>query len=109
MSNYRYELGGIIRDLKCDIPYPTDDIVNLLDEKDQRIKELEEVTQQLKQQLHDLPKKIVGEIKEWIKSQIIYCGGKADEVDILIANASNQVLEDLQNILDTILTKYNGE
>ena len=64
MGNYRYELGGIIRDLKCDIPYPTDNIVDLLDEKDQRIKELEEKNQQLKQQLHDLPKKIVGEIKK---------------------------------------------
>lgn len=65
--------------------------------------------QQLKQQLNGLPKKIVEEIKEWIKSQIIYCGGKANEVDILIANASNQVLEDLQNILDTILKKFGGE
>ena len=79
------------------------------------IKDLEEMNnlreenQQLNQQLHDLPKKIVEEIKEWIKSQIIYCGGKANEVDILIANASNQVLEDLQNILDTILKKYGGE
>ena len=73
------------------------------------IPKIKEENQQLKQQLHDLPKKIVGEIKEWIKSQIIYCGGKADEVDILIANASNQVLEDLQNILDTILKKYGGE
>ena len=45
-------------------------------------------------------------IKEWIKNQIIYCGGKATDVDILIANASNQVLEDLQNILDTILKKF---
>ena len=53
--------------------------------------------------------KIVGEIKEWIKSQIIYCGGKASDVDILIAIASNQVFKDLQNILDTILKKYGGE
>ena len=60
-------------------------------------------------ELLNLPKKIVEDIKEWIKSQIIYCGGKADEVDILIANASNQVLEDLQNILDTILKKYEGD
>lgn len=80
----------------------------LLNQQSKRIKELEQEIQQLKQQLHDLPKKIVGEIKEWIKSQIIYCGGKASDVDILIANASNQVLEDLQNILDTILKKYGG-
>ncbi len=42
MSNYKYEGYGVIRDLKDDIPYPTDDIVDLLDEKDQQIKELEE-------------------------------------------------------------------
>lgn len=51
MSNYRYELGGIIRDLKCDIPYPTDEIVDLLEEKDQRIKELEEENQRVKDQV----------------------------------------------------------
>ena len=109
------------------------EFVDLLNQQDKRIKELEEMqkaykeisynetlqtfelnnikseNQQLKQQLHDLPKKIVEDIKEWIKSQIIYCGGKANEVDILIANASNQVLEDLQKILDTILKKYGGE
>ena len=72
-------------------------------------RDAEKEIQQLKQQLHDLPKKIVGEIKEWIKSQIIYCGGKASDVDILIAIASNQVFKDLQNILDTILKKYGGE
>ena len=110
-----------------------ENVINLLNKQDKRIKELEEMqkaykeisynetlqtfelnnikseNQQLKQQLHDLPKKIVEDIKEWIKSQIIYCGGKANEVDILIANASNQVLEDLQKILDTILKKYGGE
>ena len=63
----------------------------------------------IRSELLNLPKKIVGDIKEWIKSQIIYCGGKASDVDILIANSSNQVLEDLQNILDTILKKYGGE
>ena len=104
-----------------------ENVINLLNKQDKRIKELEqenlslqeqsirdnqnwiEETTKLKQQLHDLPKKIVGEIKEWIKSQIIYCGGKASDVDILIANASNQVLEDLQNILDAILKKCGEE
>ena len=99
MSNYRYELGGIIRDLKCDIPYPTDDIVDLLDEKDQRIKELEEVTQQLKQQLHDLPKKIVGEIKE----ELYDCGKTYLEDEPYIEICI------VQGILDTILKKFGEE
>lgn len=64
MSNYRYELGGIIRDLECDIPYPTDEIVDLLEEKDQRIKELEEENQRLKQQARE---EVVEEIRERLK------------------------------------------
>ena len=42
MSKYRYEMGGIIRDTEIDFPYYTDEIIELLDEKDQRISELEE-------------------------------------------------------------------
>ena len=125
-ERYEYFFGtNTIKDNKTNQFYGC--VVDLLNQQDKRIKELEqenlslqeqsirdnqnwiEETTQLKQQLHDLPKKIVEEIREWIQSQITYCGGKADEVDILIANASNQVLEDLQNILDTILKKYGGE
>lgn len=40
MSKYRYEAGGI-RDLELDIPYYTDDIVDLLTGKDIRITELQ--------------------------------------------------------------------
>lgn len=42
MSNYRYEGYGVVRDLRDDFPYHTDDIVELLDEKDQQITELKE-------------------------------------------------------------------
>ena len=45
----------------------TGDIVNaveVLNKQDKRIKELEQENQQLKQQLHDLPNKIVGEIEK---------------------------------------------
>lgn len=128
----RFELFGkhCIKDNNPDArPQLLDAYVScvMLNDQDKKIKELEqenlslqeqsirdnqnwiEETTQLKQQLHDLPKKIVEEIKEWIKSQIIYCGGKASDIDILIANASNQVLEDLQNILVTILKKYGVE
>lgn len=42
MSKYRYEMGGIIRDTEIDFPYYTDEIIELLDEKDQRIAELED-------------------------------------------------------------------
>ena len=116
MSKYRYEIGGVIRDTEIDFPYHTDEIIELLEEKerfewnsrfdeaikdnqtgdivnavevlnkqDKRIKELElllkadkkietnslngfeklrQKNRQLKQQLHELPKKIVEEVEK---------------------------------------------
>ena len=40
------------------------EIQNLLNQQDKHIKELEKENQQLKQQLHDLPKKIIDEIEK---------------------------------------------
>lgn len=68
MSNYRYEGYGVVRDLKDDIPYHTDDIVDLLEEKDQQITEL-------KKQLEEKEKytytgKEVGEIERKYETQL---------------------------------------
>lgn len=41
MSKYKYEGYGVVRDTEIDFPYHTDDIVELLDEKDQNIADLE--------------------------------------------------------------------
>ena len=41
MSKYKYEGYGVVRDTEIDFPYHTDDIVELLDEKDQQIADLE--------------------------------------------------------------------
>ena len=41
MSKYKYEGYGVVRDTEIDFPYHTDDIVELLDEKDQQISDLE--------------------------------------------------------------------
>ena len=41
MSKYKYEGYGVVRDTEIDFPYHTDDIVELLDEKDQNIANLE--------------------------------------------------------------------
>ena len=41
MSKYRYEIGGVIRDTEIDFPYHTDEIIELLEEKDQQITDLE--------------------------------------------------------------------
>ena len=76
MSKYRYEMGGIIRDTEIDFPYYTDEIIELLDEKDQRIAELEE---QLKNAI--VPKFKIGQevwyiVQEKIKSyKIAYIEG----------------------------------
>ena len=64
MGKYKYEKYGVIRDTELDFPYHPDYIVDLLEEKDTHIKKLKEENQQLKQQLHDLPKKIVEEVEK---------------------------------------------
>ena len=92
-------------------------LCNLLNQQDKRIKELEqenlslqeqsirdnqnwiEETTQLKQQLHDLPKKIVGEIKK----ELYDCGKTYLEDEPYIEICI------VQGILDRILKKYGGE
>ena len=45
--------------------YPSNQtICEIINQQDKRIKKLEEENQQLKQELHDLPKKIVGEVEK---------------------------------------------
>ena len=45
--------------------YPSNQtICEIINQQDKHIKELERENQQLKQQLHDLPKKIVGEVEK---------------------------------------------
>ena len=70
------------------------------------IKKLAEENQQLKQQLHDLPKKIVVEIKQqlfnYFKVKNIEDYEKLPLIDSLFT--ADTVIE----FLDAILTKYNG-
>ena len=97
-------------------------ICKLLNQQDRRIKELEqenlslqeqsirdnqnwiEETTKLKQQLHDLPKKIVEEIRDDMSKRIIEKQIKwGDNIQIgFICNAINECL-------DTILEKFGGE
>lgn len=50
MSKYKYESGGIIRDTELDMPYHTDDIVDLLEEKDKQLAKLEAENLSLQEQ-----------------------------------------------------------
>ena len=59
LNGYAY-----IHDFKTDNVLNTYDSCDLLNQQSKRIKELEKENQQLKQQLHDLPKKIVGDIEK---------------------------------------------
>ena len=74
--------------------YKLEDLLNQQDKENQ----------QLKQKLHDLPKKIVGEIRDDMSKRIIEKQIKwGDNIQIgFICNAINECL-------DTILKKYGGE
>ena len=76
-----------------------DTITNLLNQQDKHTKLLEEENQQLKQQLHDLPKKIVGEIKK----ELYDCGKTYLEDEPYIEICI------VQGILNTILKKFGGK
>lgn len=58
-------------------------------------KDLADYTKQVRKEMCE-------KLREWARKQIIYCGGKATETDVLTANASNQVLDDLKEFLDQI-------
>lgn len=54
----------------------------------------------------ELVKEVCEKIREYLRTQVIYCGGKATELDIMIASAGNQVLEDIKQFLDQIQKEY---
>ena len=67
--------------------------------------------QQLKQQLHDLPKKIVEEIRKWGQKHYNWVGDGTgyDGQDYNECIGFNMAIDQLNEILDTILEKYGGE
>ena len=69
-------------------------------ESDARKRFVEEV-KELKQQLHDLPKKIVGEIRDVAGDYWEECGNVPD--------LNTLTMEDFDEILDAILKKFGGE
>ena len=81
------------------------DFLNLMNEDwwalYERNKELREENQILKQQLHDLPNKIVGEIRDVAGDYWEECKNNSNLITI--------TMEDFDEILDRILKKYGGE
>ena len=102
LNGYAY-----IHDFKTDNVLNTYDSCDLLNQQSKRIKELENENKQLEQQLHDLPKKIVGEIKlqlfNHFKVKNIEEYEKLPLIDSLFT--ADTVIE----ILETTLKKYGGE
>ena len=54
MGRYRYEGYGVIRDLKTDIPYHTDDIIDLLEGKDIHIAKLQKQLKEANQTIQTI-------------------------------------------------------
>ena len=89
LNGYAY-----IHDLKTDNVLNTYDSCDLLNQQDKE-------NQQLKQQLHDLPKKIVEEIRDVAGDYWEECGNVPD--------LNTLTMEDFDEILDTILEKFGGK
>ena len=68
MRKYKYEGYGVVRDTEIDFPYHTDDIVELLDEKDQNIANLEaklaEKDEQIKRRIAVYEKQFIEQTNE---------------------------------------------
>lgn len=78
----------------------------MLENKRKRLEYLTEKYFELKQQLHDLPKKIVGEIMKELNN-IVEVG---DYFDIETDEETNLLKQsDIENILDTILEKFGDK
>lgn len=91
----RYELIGYCSYRDTETGVIGDNFVELLNQQ-------EKENQQLKQQLHDLPKKIVGEIREKVcEHSYVTNDYNLGEIDIKTLT--------FNRILDTILKKYGGE
>ena len=60
----------------------------------------------LKTHDRELVNEVCEKIREYLRTQVIYCGGKATELDIMIASAGNQVLEDIKQFLDQIQKEF---
>ena len=99
-ERYEYFFGtNTIKDNKTNQFYGC--VVDLLNQQDKRIKELEQEKQQLKQQLHELPNKIVEEIRDITGDYWEECENNSNLITI--------TNEDFDEILDTILEKLGGE
>ena len=62
--------------------------------------------QSIKNHDRELVKEVCEKIREYLRTQVIHCGGQATELDIMIASAWNQILEDVKQFLDQIQKEF---
>lgn len=82
-----------------------------LNQQPKRIKELEQENKQLKQQLHDLPKKIVGEITNELSNNTSLYFEMRESTSAHCPNKEYEWFNYVRfrNYINTILKKYGGE
>ena len=102
-ERYEYFFGtNTIKDNKTNQFYGC--VVDLLNQQDKRIKELGQENHQLKQQLHDLPKKIVEDIRKQIFNH--FNVKNMEEYESLSMLDSLFTADAVTDMLDDILKDY---
>ena len=102
LNGYAY-----IHDFKTDNVLNTYDSCDLLNQQSRRIKELENENQQLKQQLHDLPNKIVEDFYDEIRHRAILEDDYCPDHNLERKYGVRKCL--LEDIRATILKKFGKE
>lgn len=123
MSKYRYEMGGVIRDTEIDFPYHTDDIVDLLDEKDQQISDLEaklaEKDEEIEYQesmkilaVENKNQKAIEQlekVKEFVSRQLFITTKGCSDLDEAEAKGCNELREEIIKEIDNQINGLKGE
>ena len=108
MSKYKYEGYGVIRDTEMDFPYHTDDIAELLEEKDQQITDLQ--SQLAEKEKYTYTGEEVGKIEQNYDNQLaitekalelacehikedLKCDDTQDEIYNYFKNKAKEILE----------------
>lgn len=110
-ERYSYDYfidGAVFIDTENERDMDMDTVCSLLNKQDKRIKVLEEENKQLKQQLHDLHKKVVEEIRDCLLdvSNGWWRYFMTDGCEYMLSSDLQGCLDET---IDTILKKYGGE
>ena len=113
-ERYSYDYfidGAVFIDTENDRDMDMDTVCSLLHKQDKRIKELEEENKQRKQQLHDLPKKIVSEITNELSNNTSLYFEMRESTSAHCPNKEYEWFNYVRfrNYINTILKKYGDK